>query len=194
MLNDKTNLRQYFRIKRQTITSEKRFVASQLLLEHIRTQPWYLPSQNFALYLAMAEEIDTIPLIQSLWSEQKNTYLPQIAADRTLAFAHYTAHTPLLVNRFGINEPPANTPICALEDLDVIFMPLVAFDAAGQRLGMGAGFYDKTLAKLAALKKRPLLVGLAYELQKADIIPQDEWDVCLDSVVTEQHVHIFSKK
>ena len=105
-----------------------------------------------------------------------------------MLFAEYTTHTTLIANRFGIDEPPANSSLCALEDLEVIFLPLVAFDEKGNRLGMGAGFYDKTLA---VLKRRSLLVGLAYECQRADSIPHDVWDVRLDYVVTEQGVCTF---
>ncbi len=193
MLNDKKNLRQHFRAKRRRVTAEERVRASQLLLNHIRVQPWYLHSHRFALYLAMIEEIDTQPLMECLWSAQKKCYLPKITAEDTLLFSAYTPHTALISNRFNILEPDADAPFCPLPDLEVIFMPLVAFDNKGHRLGMGAGFYDKTLANLSKQEKRPLLIGLAYECQYSDRLPHDEWDVCLDSVITEQNVYTFLK-
>jgi len=193
MLNDKKNLRQHFRAKRRKITAEERRIASQLLLNHIRVQPWYLHSHHFALYLAMTEEIDTQPLMECIWSAQKKSYLPKITAEETLLFSTYTPHTALIPNRFNILEPDTNAPICPFYELDVIFMPLVAFDDKGHRLGMGAGFYDKTLANLSTQEKRPLLIGLAYECQYTDRLPQDEWDVCLDSVITEQNIYTFEK-
>ncbi len=188
MLKDKKSLREEFKNKRQALSETSRTRASQALLKQVIIQPWYQNAQKFALYLANCEEISTTPLIESLWSAQKRVYLPQITKDDTLLFAEYTTHTTLISNRFGIDEPSAGSPLCALEELEVIFLPLVAFDKKGNRLGMGAGFYDKTLA---ALKKPPLLLGLAYECQRGDSLPHDVWDVCLDGVVTERHFYSF---
>lgn len=192
MSNDKKKLRLEFRAKREAVTVAQRELASQALAQHILAQSWCKDKQSFALYCAMPSEIHTQPLINALWQHQKTCYLPRIAADNTLLFAHYTANTILIPNRFGIAEPPADTPLCALTDLEVIFMPLVAFDESGHRLGMGAGYYDKTFASLREQKMRPLLVGLAYELQKANRIPQDTWDIGLDIVMTEQRVHTYT--
>jgi 5-formyltetrahydrofolate cyclo-ligase len=192
MSNDKKSLRSEFRAKREAITVAERHKASQALVQQLYTQDWFLHKQAFALYSALPSEIDTQPLITALWQRQKNCYLPRITATDQLVFAHYTAGTVLLPNRFGIPEPPASAPLCALPDLDIIFMPLVAFDKQGHRLGMGAGYYDKTLATLPDHPTRPLLVGLAYELQKMDHIPQDPWDISLDIIITEKAVYTHS--
>lgn len=191
MSNDKKNLRLAFHAKRSAITAEQRDIASQALVQQIYSQDWFKHKYSFALYSAMASEIDTQPLITTLWQHQKKCYLPRIAKDNALVFAQYSTDTVLIPNRFGIAEPTATTPLCALGDLDVIFMPLVAFDEEGHRLGMGAGYYDKALAGICEQKTRPLLVGLAYELQKARHIPQDMWDINLDIVVTEQSLYVY---
>ncbi len=192
MSNDKKNLRLEFRAKRKAVTAEQRDITSQALVQQICTQDWFKHKHSFALYCAMPAEIDTQPLITALWQHQKRCYLPRITADDVLVFAQYNPDTALIPNRFGIPEPVAAAPHCAISDLDIIFIPLVAFDEEGHRLGMGAGYYDKTLAGLRIQKTRSLLVGLAYELQKASHIPQDAWDINLDMVVTEQAVHIYS--
>ncbi len=188
MSNDKKDLRLAFRAKRNAITPEQRDSASQALLQQICTQDWLKHKSSFALYCAMPSEIDTRPLITALWQHQKKCYLPRITADNVLVFAQHNPDTALIPNRFGIPEPIAAAPHCVISELDIIFIPLVAFDEEGHRLGMGAGYYDKTLAGLREQKTRPLLVGLAYELQKADHIPQDAWDINLDMVVSEQRV------
>jgi 5-formyltetrahydrofolate cyclo-ligase len=192
MLKDKKSLRLEFRAKRDAVTADERNAASQALVQQIYTQDWFTHKHSFALYCSMPSEINTQPLITALWQHQKDCYLPRITADGRLVFAHYTTNTDLVPNRFSIAEPAAGAPLCAISDLDVIFMPLVAFDKEGHRLGMGAGYYDKALADLREQKKRPLLVGLAYELQKADYIPQDPWDIDLNIVVTEQAVHVYT--
>jgi 5-formyltetrahydrofolate cyclo-ligase len=192
MSNDKKNLRLEFRAKRDAITANQRDIASQALVQQICTQDWFKRKHSFALYCATPSEIDTQPLIAALWQHQKKCYLPRITADDVLVFSQYNPDTVLIPNRFGIPEPVAAAPQCAISDLDIIFIPLVAFDEEGHRLGMGAGYYDKTLAGLREQKTRPLLVGLAYELQKANHIPQDAWDISLDMVVTARAVQLYS--
>ncbi|MCD6045595.1 MAG: hypothetical protein K0R48_758 [Gammaproteobacteria bacterium] len=188
MSNDKKSLRREFRAKREAVTAVEREIASTALVQQLYTQDWFQNKQSFALYSAMASEIDTQPLITALWQHQKSCYLPRITPDNTLVFAQYHADTVLIPNRFGIAEPIASAPLCEISDLDIIFIPVVAFDEEGHRLGMGAGYYDKTLADLRKQKKRPLLAGLAYALQRANHISHDAWDVSLDIVVTEQGV------
>lgn len=189
MSKDKISLRTGFRAKRDAVRPAERHAASEALVLQLYTQDWFTQKQAFALYRAMPSEIDTQPLITALWQQQKDCYLPRITTEDTLVFAHYTADTVLIPNRFGIAEPLTSASLCTLQNLDVIFMPLVAFDEEGHRLGMGAGFYDKTLAHLREQKERPLLVGLAYELQKTSHIPHDVWDIDLDIVVTEETVY-----
>lgn len=189
MSKDKKSLRTTLRAKRDTIGAAERTQASLALLRHLCTQDWFPQKQTFAVYYPMASEIDIKPVIDSLWQHQKKCYLPRIMADGRLVFALYTEQSALISNRFGISEPNDNAALCPLNELDVIFIPLLAFDEQGHRLGMGAGFYDKTLASLAEQRIRPLLVGLAYELQKVDRLPQDPWDVSLDMVVTERGVY-----
>jgi 5-formyltetrahydrofolate cyclo-ligase len=77
-------------------------------------------------------------------------------------------------------------------ELDLILLPLVAFDESGQRLGMGGGFFDRSLAFLAWRQhwRKPHLIGLAYDFQKVAALPREPWDVPLDAVVTDQNVYV----
>jgi 5-formyltetrahydrofolate cyclo-ligase len=96
------------------------------------------------------------------------------------------------LNKFSIREPkPDVTAIALPVQLDVIFMPLVAFDAQGQRLGMGGGFYDRTLATLPQDSQKPLLVGLAHQCQQVETVPTEPWDVPLPLVLTPQQLWDF---
>ena len=104
-------------------------------------------------------------------------------------FRRYRPGEKLVANRFGIPEPPhrrGNT--LSAKQLDVIFLPLVGFDAAGNRLGMGGGFYDRTLSQLPA-RNRPLLAGLAHDVQRVDKLPVQRWDIPLDAVVTDRRIY-----
>ena len=91
-------------------------------------------------------------------------------------------------NRFNIEEPTLDsTAIIELTAHDCLLMPLVGFDAKGNRLGMGGGFYDRTLAPLQRLcdgPPRPLLIGVAHDCQQVPVLPIEPWDIPLDVIIT----------
>ena len=91
----------------------------------------------------------------------------------------------MLVNRFGIPEPMlTKNNLCPLSQIDLIFTPLVAFDSSGNRLGMGGGFYDRTLAPIKRDQLTTQLIGLAHNCQQVDALSQDSWDIPLNGIVT----------
>ena len=96
-------------------------------------------------------------------------------------------------NRFGILEPYVSQRVCLDPTrLDWIFVPLVAFDSLGHRLGMGGGYYDASLAvlRLRTHWHKPRLVGLAYEFQRIDHLAEDKWDVPLHGVLTNERFYL----
>ena len=99
-------------------------------------------------------------------------------------------HHDLRANVFGINEPKPHKPRLTAKHFDAVLMPLVAFDRNGNRLGMGAGFYDRSFAfrNQTAQLKRPLLIGLAHHSQEANSIISDSWDVTLDAIITDREL------
>jgi 5-formyltetrahydrofolate cyclo-ligase len=104
-------------------------------------------------------------------------------------FAAYDPNTQMSENQFGIRQPAlVNATMIEPGDLDLVLTPLVAFDAACRRIGVGGGFYDRTFAfkQDAGQAVPPTMVGVAFELQKVDMIVPQAWDVPLNSVVTEQ--------
>jgi 5-formyltetrahydrofolate cyclo-ligase len=105
-----------------------------------------------------------------------------------LRFAEYADGTALASNRFGIPEP--DVPATAMHParaMDVILLPLLAFDRQGHRLGTGGGWYDRSLAFLRTLDRpaTPLLVGIGYAFQETASLPTAEWDVDLDYIATD---------
>lgn len=109
-----------------------------------------------------------------------------------MRFAAYQAHTQLKLNRYGIAEPD-NLDFLPAAALDLVIVPLLGFDKHGQRLGSGAGHYDRTFAFLNNLVKpsKPVLIGLAYELQAVTTLPAASWDVRLDHIITENAVYSY---
>ena len=128
------------------------------------------------------------------WRRGRAVFLP-VVTGAMLRFAPFRADSVLRPNRFDILEPMA--PVRewrTARQLDVIIAPLVAFDGQGHRLGMGGGYYDRTLAFLTrrSCARRPHFVALAFEMQKIPVLPAGAWDVHLDAVVTEARTYRFA--
>lgn len=175
-------LRQQMRETRQKLTALQQQQATQ----HITEQALKLIEQqvkNIALYLAFDGEISTQPLIKQLWQQDKNVYLPVLHpfCKGHLLFLRYLPDTPMKANKFGIFEPHLNVQnVIPLDQLDVIFTPLVAFDQRGNRLGMGGGFYDRTLQNS---QRRFITVGLAHQCQQVEALPIESWDIPLEHIL-----------
>ncbi len=152
------------------------------------------------LYFSQAAdgEIDTLPLLTRLWAAGKCVAVPVVGATGEMDFYTVTPRTALSHNRYGIIEPRTRgaragrflKPLA----LNVLFMPLVAFDDAGSRLGMGKGYYDRFLGALPEAM-RPLTVGLAHAVQRsAEPLVRQPWDVPLDAVATEAGWQAFTPR
>jgi 5-formyltetrahydrofolate cyclo-ligase len=131
-------------------------------------------------YVAMRSELNPRPLMLSLRAAGANLALPTIVDDR-IVFRAYEPGDPLVQAVFGTFEPKAERQEV---EPDVVLAPLVAFDAAGFRLGYGKGYYDQALARLRR-KKQIVAVGLAFEAQRVGNIPRTPRDQRLDYVLTE---------
>ena len=123
----------------------------------------------------------------------KRLALPVIGRWGNMSFRAYDATTPLAANAYGIEEPVAGGRPLSTLSLDVVLTPLVAFDGNGNRLGMGGGYYDRHFGA-APTSLRPLLIGVAHQLQCAPSLPAAPWDVPLDAVLTESGWRGFSKR
>lgn len=146
-------------------------------------------SQRLAFYLARDGELDPASLVAIAATAGKTPLLPVLHPlnHRQLYFLPFQSGQPLVRNRFGIPEPDLKgaRPVSPLT-IDVIFLPLVAFDSFGNRLGMGGGFYDRTLAGLPRQRRHPLLIGVAHSFQLVDSLPREPWDIPLHGIATEQ--------
>ncbi|OOF56426.1 5-formyltetrahydrofolate cyclo-ligase [Rodentibacter genomosp. 2] len=141
-------------------------------------------AKNIALYLSFDGEISTQALIKTLWKKNKNVFLPVLHpfAKNHLLFLHYLPDTPMVQNCFGIWEPKLNVKnVLPINELDILFTPLVAFDKQGNRLGMGGGFYDRTLQDWQ--QKAFIPVGLAHACQQVETLPIEHWDIPLFDIL-----------
>lgn len=191
---DKKHLRTFLRHHRSALFLQERTYAAQAVYNKIMTLNPFEVSQNIAFYKANDAEVNIDNVLTKAQTIGKNCYLPVLrSCQHHLDFYSYHLENPLIKNRFSIEEPDTfQEKLIPIAALDLIFLPLVAFDKRGNRLGRGAGYYDRALASLKdrALKK-PVLVGIAYNFQKIDKIPIEKWDVPLNFVITEKTIYQF---
>jgi 5-formyltetrahydrofolate cyclo-ligase len=184
-------LRQEMRRRRQALSAAMQNHFSVTICQNLITTPVFQRSQKIACYYPQNGEVDILQL-KKLYP-QKKYYLPILNPDGTnsLVFGLYSDNSVLIKNKYDIPEPDASAvPLISPEDLDLVIVPLVLFDTHCNRVGMGAGFYDRTFAfKTAAPESKPYLLGVAYELQKIDSLPANPWDVQMNAIITEERAY-----
>ncbi len=193
----RSDIRKQVRQARRALTPAEHLHATQRICKNLSNTHLFRNCQRVAGFIANDGEPSLNPLMEQAWKMGKQWHLPIIGMPNInqLWFAPYNKGDQLELNRFAIPEPSVHlhqTP--KPWGLDLILMPLVAFDSSGNRLGMGKGYYDRTLQFLQQRKRwrKPKLVGIAYELQKFDQLPFQPWDVPLDAIATEKTVYNIS--
>jgi 5-formyltetrahydrofolate cyclo-ligase len=176
---------------RKKISQSFQHSASRKICTTIKALDQYRYAKKIALYFSKNNEVDLNIICQSALLHGKICCFPAIDDDFSLSFLPATPASLFADNRYGIKEPLVERKqALALETLDIMFLPLVAFDGFGTRLGMGAGCYDRTLEE-----KRPaLLVGVAYDIQKVLFIHKEPWDIPMDVIITERSTYWIKEK
>ena len=186
-------LRQQFKLVRHGILEDVRKSSAILVAKHFVASDAFKQSTHIACYFSTKDELSTDVVFTSLWRAGKSCYLPVLHEKvHSMGFAHYARSTVLCQNRYRIFEP--KEPRYVDHDLlDIVLVPLLAFDKKGSRLGLGGGYYDQSFNFLLSVKRpaKPLLVGLCFSQQEAASIPRDSWDVPLDAVITEEGIRWF---
>lgn len=190
--------------KRLALTTAQQQAAATALLLQLKRCLAVLKTTDkssgyVAGYLASRGEIDVLPALDWLRQCGYQTVLPVISVINNspgLLFAPFDQQTPLKPGKFNIPIPDIpSSDYKTASDLDLVLVPLVGFDAAGGRLGMGGGYYDRTFAfrqdtSAKKLKTKNVMhqafVGVAHECQQVDEIPTENWDVRLQAVATDR--------
>ena len=192
-------IRQEVRTKRRQLNAEKQQEQAGLLCQTLITQIDLEHVKHIAIYLANDGELNTTPFINWCWQNNLSVYLPVIHpfSKGHLLFLAYTKTSVMIKNKYGILEPTLDVRnIVSVTDIDIIFTPLVAFDQQGNRLGMGGGFYDRTLATWYLeyqqnKQTKPMPIGLAHDCQKVKAIPIENWDIPLPKIITPTSIYHF---
>ncbi len=175
---------------RRAVTASEASAAGLAAKQLLVSNPLFQTSQHIACYFSQNDEFDCESIIHEIWRVGKICYLPVLSGNY-LEFAVYLSDQPLRLNRYHILEPESGEKFAA-KKLDLVIVPLVAFDLRGHRVGMGGGYYDRTFAfRRQRATDKPFLLGLGYELQKVDAVPDNPWDVVLDGVLTEEDLFIL---
>jgi 5-formyltetrahydrofolate cyclo-ligase len=190
-------LRKAMRARRRQLSARSLSSHSRLMARQANRCKALQIGKHIAFYFAADGEMDPKPLIERALKAGKKCYVPVLRErpSNALWFSRYERTTTLKPNRFGIPEPARHhRRLIAPWGLDLILLPLVAFDLTGNRLGMGGGYYDRTLSFRRKRNhwKGPALIGLAHEFQRIDSLPRYPWDIPLDGVITDQHFYRFT--
>lgn len=185
-LQQKRQLRSMMRQARRQLSKREHQQAALRLKHQLSQNPAFKFSKRIALYLPNDGEVETQLVIEQAWKDGKEVYLPVLDPIRKgfLWFIEYKADSVMIKNRFGIAEPdPKFNQRIQPRFLHFIGLPLVAFDAKGNRLGMGGGFYDRTFEFCRAEGVKPKLFGLAHRCQEAANLPTESWDIQLSAII-----------
>jgi len=184
--------RRRLRDMRLALTAATRSAADRTIRATLERLGVFRRDAHVALYLPMRGEVDLRPCLGVARRRGTRVYVPRIASCRRrhMLFAPWTAGSAHRTNAFGIVEPGSAAGARPVIGLDVVVLPVVGFDRHGNRLGMGAGYYDRALRRRLGRTgwRRPRLIGVAYACQQLPVIPASPWDVPLDLVVTERGV------
>jgi 5-formyltetrahydrofolate cyclo-ligase len=180
--------------KQRTLSVKKRFILNKFYSpnnlsfnEILQKIDWFNNSIVVASFISIKSEISTISLNKFIWKSGKILCLPVMADDKEglLSFSQHNKEDSLVVGKFGVKEPihtKSHLP-------DIIFVPCLAYDKFGFRLGYGGGYYDKTIFHLYSIKHNFITVGLAYEDQRVDKVIHDHLDQKLNYILTEKQLY-----
>ena len=178
---DKAEIRKRMRELKRAVTPEEKLRRSETVMRSVEQLPEFQRARVVLLYWSMADEVQTHAFVER-WYRDKTLLLPCVDGD-DLVLRQYTGPECMVAGeQFGIGEPDASLPaFTALERIDLIIVPGVAFDSEGNRMGRGRGFYDRLLKSTPNAVK----VGVAYDFQMLDTIPVEPHDVKMNRVITE---------
>lgn len=190
---ERAALRKTLRHNRRQLSTRQQEEAAARLFNSVSGQRFFRAARRIAFYLPSDGEIDPGLLLAVALSRGQHCYLPLIHphGKNRLLFVRYRRGDRLMPNRWGIHEPRLGSTVrIAARALDLVFVPLVGFDAAGNRLGMGKGYYDRTFAfRRSARHRGPILVGLAHECQKVKELDNEDWDIPMDKILSDSHTY-----
>jgi 5-formyltetrahydrofolate cyclo-ligase len=181
MREEKNRVRQEMRERREAMTPAERYEKSARICRHIAGL--ISDGQTVMCYSAKELEVNTTPIIKFLFRRGNPVVVPIIVREDTSLRLSYLRDLSVLVpSTFGVPEPIGNEIPAEPRDIHTILLPMLGFDRKGGRLGYGAGYYDRFLAKNSRIRK----IGIAFSCQEAERLPVEESDIHMNCIVTEE--------
>lgn len=180
---EKAEVRDLALKKRNALTEADRREMSIKIAEQLESQAIFKDAQSILFYYSVQSEVSTLDLL-SRWAERKFLFLPRLVEGFTFLPLPFSSIDELEPNKFGIPEPTIMADTEESPKLDLIIVPGVAFDRAGNRIGMGKGYYDRFLKQYDSVPK----MALAYSEQVLDVLPKEPYDKPINWIVTESEV------
>ncbi len=182
LIDRKTQLRATVRVLRDAMPHAERAVHSEQAARLLLDQLDDVKGVMIGLFWPIGSEIDCLALVDPLRSAGADLALPATLANREMVFRQWLPDCPMVDGGYGTFAPD---PSALIVEPQILIVPLLAFDPRGNRLGYGAGYYDRYIAGLIEAEQRPQCFGLAFSLQKLDKVPVGLYDLPLDMIVTE---------
>ncbi len=188
-------LRKQLKQQRLALSKNQQQHMSSLAIQRLQRSVPFRSAKNIAIYLPVRGEIDPSQLPKFGRAGQQ-FYLPVLSLYKQhgLVFVRWNKRTRFRLNQYQIPEPIIRySQLKSARKLDLVVMPLLAFDPAGSRLGMGGGYYDRSFAfKMRSEQiRKPTLLGIAYQFQQVESLPRQPWDVPLDAIATDTQLTKF---
>ena len=182
VFESKSELRKYMKLMRASLSYEDRLYYSRCISETLFNTDGYKNSSTILAYISYGTEVNTAFIIDRALQDNKKVAVPKVIDNQTILFYYISSRNELTEGAYGILEPADNNPVCTVtSENTLMIMPGLAFDMNKYRLGYGKGYYDRFISRY-----KGYTVGVCYSEFMTDDIPVDEYDRCVDIVITEK--------
>ena len=178
----KKELRRQALARRDALDPSWRIEASLDMAAMAEAAIGFEPGTIISGFWPIRSEVDIRPLMSALREQGARLCLPAILDKQTIVFRELVRGAPLVDMGFGTAGPGAEAEVL---DPAIMLVPLAAFDRRGHRIGYGAGFYDRAIARLHAAGMAPRLIGVAFDCQEVERVPDEPHDVIISELLTE---------
>ncbi len=183
----KKQIRDLLKKRRESLSPLQVQGFSEKICQNIRMQPWFLQAGTVCFYYPLGHEVSLLPLAREALEDGKEVAFPRVEG-KGMEFFRVNSLEEFQEGSFHVMEPTGSVPVTEPEALALV--PGVGFDAYGNRLGYGGGYYDRYFASHPRMVK----VGAAYGLQVVGRLEQGEYDVPMDGIVTEEGISYAGPK
>lgn len=182
-MESKKDIRRIIKEKRSSITEEERERLNQTIYNKAIDSEYYKNAKTIFIFISFNDEVDTLRIIKKSLEDGKMVCVPKvISKEEGMVAVRINDFKDMTLSNYGILEPKDTTNIVKENLVDLTFVPGLAFDKKGGRVGYGGGFYDRFMKNM---KKDSKKIGLAYSFQVLDEVPMEKHDLFIDGIITD---------